>query len=288
MSFSGKCVVNPDRSRVRVSYREPPCVRWTGCLTSWLREGESAVRVAGLTYSETMCGRFAENRDLNALRLWYDATDPAPPEDWWSPSWNIAPTQLIPMVVDISTTPESIERKLVAARWSLTPQWSQSLVTPYSTFNARIETAAQKPTFKAAVRSKRAIIPASGYYEWVGGGSSRRPHFIYLPDDEPLALAGLYSWWADPNKGPEADDRWHLTVTMLTSDSVQTIADVHDREPVPLPKSMWAEWLDPTREGDQQLLNQAAAASATIADRLVHHEVAPLKGDGPELISRRG
>lgn len=133
------------------------------------------------------------------------------------------------------------------------------------------------------MKSKRAIIPASGYYEWVGEGASRRPHYIHLPDGD-LALAGLYSWWRDPAADKDDDARWHLTATMLTSDAVHTIADVHDREPVPLPRDLWDEWLDPTVAGDQELLDRVAAASLPIARELVHHEVAPLRGDDPALI----
>ncbi|WP_170222727.1 SOS response-associated peptidase [Rarobacter faecitabidus] len=229
-----------------------------------------------------MCGRFAVDRDLDELAAIYGAT----PVDQvhWEPSWNLKPTQSIPVILESAAGEAEVVRRAAIARWSLTPIWSKTLATRFSTFNARIESVTEKASFKSSVKSRRAIVPAAGYYEWTTKAGIKQPHYIHLPEGEPLALAGLYSWWADPAAAKDTDTRWHLTVTMLTCDAVQTIADVHDREPVPLPADLWDDWLNPQVEGDQEFLGEAVQASLPIAARLIHHQVAPLKGDGSHLI----
>lgn len=235
-----------------------------------------------------MCGRYADIRQADALAREFAIDELSAAATEWEPSWNIRPTTGVRAVIESAAGEDQVARRLEVARWSLTPPWSKTLGTKFSTFNARSETAAEKPTFKAGVKSKRAILPADGYYEWVGEGKSKRPHFIHLPGGEPLALAGLYSWWPDPELPEDDDSQWRLTVTMLTSDDVQTIEDVHDREPVPLPAEWWDRWLDPSVTGDAALVADAVAAGLPIARELVHHEVAPLRGDGSHLIEPVG
>jgi Uncharacterized conserved protein len=139
------------------------------------------------------------------------------------------------------------------------------------------------------------LIFANGYYEWqqVPGEKRKRPQFIHHPDEPVIAFAGLYAWWQDPDhrrtskdapKGPEG---WHLTATMLTSDAVHTLEHIHDRNPVVLPRQMWAHWIDPSVTGDKKLVDDAVAAGVAEASQLVFHEVAPIRNsvvDGPELI----
>jgi len=230
-----------------------------------------------------MCGRYADRRHAAELEDYYRAAVVADSLRKRAPSWNIKPTTPVPLLLESVDDQGEVTRRLEQARWSLTPMWSKTLGTKFTTFNARIETAHEKPMYRHAVAHARAILPAEGYYEWVGEGKNKRPHYIHLPDDEPLSLAGLYSWWRDPEAPEGAEDRWHLTCTMLTSDAVETIADVHDREPVPLPPEWWGRWLDPAVEGTAELLHEVGEASLDVAGRLVHHEVAPLRGDGPDL-----
>jgi putative SOS response-associated peptidase YedK len=223
-----------------------------------------------------MCGRFALNAKVDELIATFvaDGGDYAD----WEPRWNIHPTETIPIVVESTKT--ELPRMVVPARWSLVPRWSKELTLKYPTFNARSETVADKPTFRASVGSQRAIIPASGYYEWHTLGTVKTPHYLF-PADGLLAFAALYSWWRAEG---DTNGSWRLTTTMLTMDSVPALAGIHDRNPVMLPREWWDDWLSPETHGDQAFVNAAVAASIPVAEALQHHPVAPLRNDGPQLI----
>jgi putative SOS response-associated peptidase YedK len=231
-----------------------------------------------------MCGRFAMDKETDDMIQEFVAEG----GDFrdWRPSWNIAPTDPMPIFLESKKNDEPPVRRLELARWSLVPSWSKELKTKVPTFNARAETAAEKPMFKASVASRRAIVPARGYYEWQTDPVTKKktPYFIHAADGELLGFAGLYAWWADPALSRDDPDRWHLTATILTSDAVQTLEDIHDRNPVPLPRELWDHWVDPTIVGDQALVDEAVRAALPVAEDLVFDRVGPVTGDGPELI----
>ena len=226
-----------------------------------------------------MCGRFAVDSDVNELIEEFMATGGNPND--WRPGWNIRPTDPVPVVIESTKTGELV-RRLETARWSLVPGWAKELKQKVPTFNARAETAAEKSMFSAAVRSKRAIIPASGYYEWLTEGKVKTPYYIHDPEGM-IGFAGLYSWWKDHSLADDDPNRWVLTTTILTMDAVPHLAPIHNRNPVPLPRDFWSEWLAPSVVGDQALVDAALAASAPVAERLAFYEVGPVTGDGPEL-----
>ncbi len=230
-----------------------------------------------------MCGRFVvagERRDLLGLFEIEREADDLP-----GSSWNVRPTDRIAIVVESVKGDELPVRRLEAARWSLTPSFSKTLATRFPTFNARAESAAEKQFFANSVRSKRAIIPASGYYEWKTEGKSKKPFYIHEADGM-IGFAGLYSWWRDSSLADDDPARWVLTATMLTRDAVGTLRGIHDRTPVTLPRDWWDDWLDPTTVGDQDFVNAAVEASTPVAEALSVHEVAPLRGDdAAELIN---
>lgn len=227
-----------------------------------------------------MCGRFAVDSEVNELISDFVATGGDIHD--WRPSYNLSPTDRVPVILESVKTGELV-RRLELARWSLTPSWSKELTMKGPTFNARSETAATTSMFKASVASKRALIPATGYYEWHTEGKHKTPYFIHDPVGE-LAFAGLYSWWRDHSKADDDPDRWVLTATILTMDAVPHLAPIHDRNPVVLPSSFWQQWLDPSLVGDQELVDEARAAAVSVAESLEFHEVGPVKGDGPELM----
>lgn len=209
-------------------------------------------------------------------------------QDWtpaeigkWEPSWNIKPTQSIPALLVHKKT-----LRFCPAYWSLVPPWAREPKLPYPTFNARSEGAAAKTTWRTPVKSARAIILANGYYEWMGPKGSKAPQWIHDPAHPVIGFAGLYSWWHRPGAGD--DDGRMLTATILTSAAVPRLAHIHDRTPVILPRPLWEHWIDPTVAGDQGLVDEAVAAARAIADTLVWHEVAPLRGNGPELVDAVG
>jgi putative SOS response-associated peptidase YedK len=185
-------------------------------------------------------------------------------------------------------------RHLRTAYWSLIPRSSQTIDLGYPTYNARIETAASKPTYASSAASMRAVIPASGYYEFKG----KHPYYFHASGNVPLFMAGLYSWWR-----MNAHTPWRLTATILTREAVGAPARIHSRMPVLLPDDMIDEWFAPRAIGDDSganadiaslpvttndaiasLLADASHAGGVLSQRLVFHKVAPLSGDGPQLI----
>lgn len=179
-----------------------------------------------------MCGRFTQLyswRDLVAL---YRIHDQAPAN--LAPRYNIAPTQDIDMII-----PEGDRHRLVRARWGLVPAWWQKPLNELpATFNARAETVSDKPMFRAAVKSRRCIVPASGFYEWTGPKSARQPWYITLADDAPMSFAGLWKECRNPATGEQM-----LSATIIVCAANPFMATLHDRMPVILDAEGILAWL---------------------------------------------
>ncbi len=124
-------------------------------------------------------------------------------------------------------------------RWGLVPSWAKDPQMGARMINARGETVAEKPSFRSAVKSRRCLIPADGFYEWVKTDGGKQPHFIHFADARPFAFAGLWERW---NKG-EGDPL--ETCTIITTSPNDLIAGLHDRMPVILPDDRYDEWLKP-------------------------------------------
>jgi putative SOS response-associated peptidase YedK len=224
-----------------------------------------------------MCGRFVLDRKTADLVDLFDVDTFG--ERLPAPSWNIAPTQIIrvvldslPKATDDEPYPEPL-RRLEAARWGLVPGWSKGPKDGPPLFNARSEDVASKPSFANAVARRRAVIPASGYYEWTVVDGVKVPQFVSLPGDELLVFAGLFEWWRDPAAADDAPDRWLLSATILTSPSSGGLAAIHDRMPVFLDADMVEGWLDPQEEGSQELVDEVVAGGRDVADRVEFHRV---------------
>ncbi|TFC48579.1 SOS response-associated peptidase [Cryobacterium sp. TMT1-21] len=232
-----------------------------------------------------MCGRLIITDTASDLAAMFDVEHEG--ENLPEPSWNIAPTEQIPIVLE-SAKSGDVVRRLEAARWSLVPSFATELASGFPTFNARSETVGGKASFADSVVSRRALVPATGYYEWRTDGAVKTPYFIHSDDGLPLALAGLYSWWRNPAVSDTDPSRWVLSATILTQAAGGPLADLHDRMPVILAEEWWDQWLDPHTPGDQSFVDGAVAASRDAADALRFHEVAPIRGNGPELIEPAG
>ena len=167
------------------------------------------------------------------------------------------------------------------ATWSLIPSWSKEPTLKYPTFNARSETAAEKPTFRDSVKKHRCLIPMSGYYEWSPRGGVKTPHFIHIPGSTLIAAAGLYSWWSDPDTGAT-----HATTTMLTRDGEAGLRSIHDRMPVFVESEDWEAWLDPKDSHGADLIQRLSEKTAALAPRFEYYPVRPLKGEGPHLVEK--
>lgn len=244
-----------------------------------------------------MCGRYAIAQEKIAIAKRYgvDAVSQILPDV----SYNIRPTDQVPIVLD--ATKKRGERRLESARWSLIPAWSKEPTVNFPTFNARVETAAEKPSFKSSVRNRRCILPATGYYEWLTEGKTKTPYFVTHHESaqqlanpipasdtaEPLPflnLAGLYSWWKNPELPENHPDHWVLSATILTRPAAGDLADVHDRMPMMVPDNLLDPWLDPTVLGSQGFLDDFAAGTLSVTKGLTFYEVGPVRENDSSLI----
>jgi putative SOS response-associated peptidase YedK len=150
------------------------------------------------------------------------------------PRYNIAPTQLALVVRE---TPQG-EREGVFLRWGLIPSWARDPTIGSRLINARAEGLADKPSFRAAFRRRRCLVPADGFYEWrPAAGGRKQPYFIRLASGAPLGLAGLWEQW----KGPDGDTV--ATFTIVTTAANEQLAALHDRMPVVVAPADYDEWL---------------------------------------------
>ncbi len=186
-----------------------------------------------------MCGRFALIVDASMLA---DVFDVDPPREL-KPRFNITPTQTIPIVRAGKATP----RACAFARRRLVPSWAKDEKMGARMINARAETVAEKPSFRSAVKSRRCLVPADGFYEWVRTGDGKQPHYIHFSDGRVFAFAGLWERW---NKG---EGEPLETGTMITTTPDGLSAKLHDRMPVILPSDHFTEWLEPASLAPERL-----------------------------------
>ncbi len=183
-----------------------------------------------------MCGRYVLEGNPGRLQDYFGTAHwPA-----FESSWNIAPSAQVPI---IRQAPDG-RRVADLLRWGLVPHWSNDPAIGAKLNNARGETVAEKPSFRAAYRRRRCLVPASGYYEWQAvPGESKQPWYIRLCSAEPLAMGGLWESWVDPDSGEIL-----RTFCVITVGPNQLMAPIHDRMPVILAPDQWAAWLSPETE----------------------------------------
>ena len=201
-----------------------------------------------------------------------------------APRYNIAPTQAVAVVREREEDGE-VSRDLTPLRWGLVPGWAKDKSIGNKMINARSETAADKPSFRAALARRRCLVPASGFYEWRRTGGGKVPHFFFAGDDEapaPLAFAGL--WETNTRATGEVLE----TFTILTGGPYAAVRTVHDRSPVILPPDLFDDWLDPALTETAAVRDLLAAAGDHGGADLVARPVSPAvnspRHDGPELV----
>jgi putative SOS response-associated peptidase YedK len=177
-----------------------------------------------------VCGRFALIVDASVLA---DVFGVDPPREI-SPRYNIAPTQDIPAIRAARDRP----RECAMVRWGLIPPWAKDQSIGARMINARGETVTDKPSFRAAVKARRCLIPASGFFEWVQVSDRKQPYYIRFEDQRLFAFAGLWERWT---AGPDPID----SCTIITTSPNELVAPLHDRMPAILPAQDHQEWLGP-------------------------------------------
>lgn len=233
-----------------------------------------------------VCGRYVASRSAGDLLAEFEAdlADPDDPAGWDgglpAPSWNVAPTDRVPVVLPRRDPPPDGPRRLVqAARWGLVPHWAREVAGGGARINARAETAGTLPTFRSALARRRCLIPADGWYEWTRSeDGSRQPYYLTSRDGAPLAFAGLWARWygAEPSL---------LSCAILTTAAVGPPAAVHCRMPLLLPRHAWDRWLDPDRPPVPEVLRPPASALVdALQARPVGRAVGNVAARGPDLV----
>ncbi|MGA2348006.1 MAG: SOS response-associated peptidase, partial [Candidatus Sulfotelmatobacter sp.] len=179
-----------------------------------------------------MCGRYRLSRRKQIIEEHFDSVSG---EEDWSPRYNIAPTQPVPI---IRQHPREPRRELSLVRWGLIPWWAKDASGAARMINARSETAATLPAFRDAFKSRRCIVLADGFYEWQKAGKVKQPYCFEVNEGELFAFAGLWERWKD------ADGKALETCSILTTTPNAVTSTVHDRMPVILDSDGYDVWLD--------------------------------------------
>ena len=177
-----------------------------------------------------MCGRYAITTAPEAIRQLFGYLE----QPNWPPRYNVAPTQPVPIVRMAEG-----KRQLALVRWGLIPAWVKDPRAFSLVINARGESVLDKPAFRNAMKYRRCLFPADGFYEWKRAGERKQPYFVRLKSGQPLAFAGLWESWMGPN-GEEME-----TAAIVTTAASRSIAHIHDRMPVIVPPEGFDFWLDP-------------------------------------------
>ncbi|UFU05509.1 SOS response-associated peptidase [Ruania halotolerans] len=251
-----------------------------------------------------MCGRYASFRETQDLADAFDVEEITERAGRLDANYNVAPTDGVRIVLDRAPKATDgadnsnnaaerteVRREMHVARWGLVPGWAQDLTIGSRMFNARSDSLAAKPAFSKSLRARRCVVVADGYYEWLkedipGQAKPRRtPFYIHRSDGAPLAFAGLYAWWRDPNKESDDPDRWVLSTTIVTEDARGGLAEIHDREPVVLPDEQTGLWLDPAVTGPDEALAALTAPSPPLRWHEVSARVGSVQNNDESLIA---
>ena len=177
-----------------------------------------------------MCGRYSILDDIDELCERFACPNPG---FTMKPRYNAAPSQTLPVVIK---SPEGNQLRMM--RWGLVPRWAREAKIGNRLINARIETVAEKPAFRSALRYRRCLVPADGYYEWFPAEKGKIPYRVMKKSREVFAIAGLWETWTDP-QGADLE-----TFTIITTEPVPAIAWLHNRMPLILPRHLEAVWLN--------------------------------------------
>ena len=223
-----------------------------------------------------MCGRFTMAIDAQHLQLKLNLGEMPEP---WEKRYNIAPSQYIP------TVPFADSRNVVYMRWGLVPFWAQDPAIGNRMINARAETVAEKPAFRASFKNKRCLILADGFYEWqkASGGKASTPYYFSLKSGDPFAFAGLWDDWEPKGVSSEPGIPGLTTCTLITTEANRIVAPVHPRMPVILTKETMWDWLQAETQTEKLALLKPLDPDLMRAWP-VGREVNSPRNDDPDLL----
>jgi len=219
-----------------------------------------------------MCGRFTLRTPPDQLQAHFGLAE----TPTLVPRYNIAPGQPVAVV-----RVRGGARHLDLMRWGLIPGWAKDPNPRYRMINARAETLAERPAYRAAYRYRRCLVPADGFYEWQPReGGPKQPWFFHRPDDSPFGIAGLWEHWQGAD-GSEIE-----SVVLITVPANRRIARLHDRMPAILPRDAYEVWLDPHRQQSREMDALLRPAPESLLEGYpVSPKVNRPDHEGPELIA---
>ncbi|MGI9235837.1 MAG: SOS response-associated peptidase [Woeseiaceae bacterium] len=221
-----------------------------------------------------MCGRFAFYSPAEAAAALFGVSASVD----MKPRYNIAPTQDIAAIRN-RVEGDGDERELVMLRWGLVPFWAKDPSIGNRMINARAETVAEKPSYRAAFRHRRCVVIADGFYEWRRENDAKTPYFISLASGEPFALAGLWESWTDKESGESLQ-----TTTLITTSASEFMQPLHHRMPVVLQAKTAGEWLAGSTDPMTRAADNCPELQAWPVDRRVNNA----RNEGEELIRATG
>ncbi len=194
-----------------------------------------------------------------------------------SPRFNIAPSQDVAAV-----RVEGTERRLALLRWGLIPHWADDPKIGYKMINARGETVHKLPSFRAAFRKRRCIIPAGGFFEWLRKEKEKQAFYIFRQDGAPLALAGLWEHWHSEEEGRDVE-----SCAIITTSANTLVGRLHDRMPVILEPDDFRLWLDPQEESPEKLTTLLRPSGEDVLEMYpVSKYVNKAQNEGAQCIER--
>jgi putative SOS response-associated peptidase YedK len=218
-----------------------------------------------------MCGRYTLTASAQIIAEFFKLSEVPDIK----PRYNVAPTQSI---ATVTVDSEKMQRQLQFMRWGLIPSWAKDMKIGSKMINARSETVAEKPAFRSAIKHRRCLIVADGFYEWLPQGKHKQPYYFQMAQGAPFAFAGLWENW----ESPEAEKI--VSCSIITTAANETVQPVHDRMPVILPEEAWEEWLDPAVSTQQVLPLLKPYSSAAMTANAVSAIVNSPSKDSPECI----
>ena len=190
-----------------------------------------------------MCGRFTLYASPTEVATLFDL----PEEPILAPRYNVAPTQPVGLV---RLNPHNQAREWALTHWGLIPSWSKDPAIGARMINARSETVAEKPSFRAAFKRRRCLVPVSGFYEWQKVGKAKQPYYITADGGDLLVIAGLWEYWEG------ADGSALESCTLLTTDANEMMAPLHHRMPVFVDPADFAQWLGDGKDESPRYLSE--------------------------------